>query len=197
MKTLFVGSNNLNKITEIKEICKKNGIELNIKCPKDFNDDSNPIEDGISFEENAYIKAKYYYDRYRMPCIAEDSGICIEYLNNLPCIHSKRFMSQLNDRDKNEYVLKLMDGIKNRKAVFHTVICYIDLNGKSHFFYGTNEGEISLKQAGEEGFGYDPIFYIPSEGKTEAELGNDYKNEHSHRAKAFRELIKYFINEEK
>lgn len=195
MKTLFIGTSNQHKIDEIRDICIKNGIELEIRSPKDFNDDSDPIEDGFSFEENAFLKAKFYFDKYHIPCLSEDSGICIEYLNDYPGIHSKRFMSNLNDSDKNEYVLNLMRDITQRNAVFHDVICYIDKNGNSHTFEGLNYGEIAYHQAGSEGFGYDPIFYIPEQGKTEAELGNNYKNEHSHRAKAFKKFIEYFKNE--
>ena len=197
MKTLFIGSGNQHKIEEIKQIFRKNNIEIDIKSPKDFNDDSDPIENGNSFEENAIIKAKFYYDKYNIPSIGEDSGICIEHLNNMPGIYSKRFFNGMNDYDKNNCVLKIMEGVKNRKAVFHDVVCYIDEHGNVHIFEGLNEGEISLAQAGNEGFGYDPIFYIPKYGKTEAELGNEYKNEFGHRAKAFNKFIEYLKNEEK
>lgn len=191
MKSLFIGTSNLHKIEEIKIIFKKNSIDIDIKSPRDFNDDSDPIEDGFSFEENAIIKAKYYYDKYHIPCLAEDSGITISYLNDLPGIHSKRILNQLNDSQKNEYILQIMKNVKNRRAIFHDVVCYIDQNGNLHTFEGLNEGEISLQQKGNEGFGYDPIFLIPELHKTEAELGEDYKNEHSHRAIAFKKFIEY------
>lgn len=191
MKSLFIGTSNLHKIEEIKIIFKKNDIDIDIKSPRDFNDDSDPIEDGFSFEENAIIKAKYYYDKYHIPCLAEDSGITISYLNDLPGIHSKRILNQLNDSKKNEYILQIMKNVKNRRAIFHDVVCYIDQNGNLHTFEGLNEGEISLQQKGNEGFGYDPIFLIPELHKTEAELGDDYKNEHSHRAIAFKKFIEY------
>ena len=196
MKTLFVGTSNSHKVKEIENIFRLNGIEVDIKTPKDFNDESDPLEDGLSFEENAIIKTKFYYDKYKIPCIGEDSGICIEYLNNEPGIHSKRFLGYLNDYDKNEYILNLMQGISNRKATFHDVVCYIDFNGNIHTFEGINHGEISLEQRGNEGFGYDPIFYIPSLNKTEAELGQEYKDRNSHRALAFRKLIEYIKNEQ-
>lgn len=197
MKSLFIGTSNLHKIEEIKEIFRKNNIEIDIKCPKDFNDDSDPVEDGFIFEENAIIKARFYYDKYHIPCLAEDSGITIEYLNNFPGIHSKRFLNKYNDSQKNDYILKIMEGIKNRKATFHDVVCYIDENGRINTFEGLNEGEIALEQKGNEGFGYDPIFMIPKLGKTEAELGDDYKNENSHRAIAFKKFIEYLKNNEK
>lgn len=197
MKTIFIGTGNLNKKKEIEAIFQKNGLSFEIKIPKDFNDNSEPIEDGLSFSENAEIKAKFYYDKYHMPCIGEDSGICIEYFNNLPGIHSKRFLNHLLDADKNDYVLSLMNNIKNRKATFHAAVCYIDENGNSHIFEGINEGEISKVQIGDQGFGYDPIFYIPEFNKTEAQLGLEYKNKYGHRAKAFNKLIEYIKNEHK
>lgn len=195
MMELFVGTSNLHKIDEIKDIFKRNNIEVNIISPKDYSDNSNIIEDGFSFAENAEIKARFYYDKYHMPCLAEDSGICIEYLNNYPGIHSARFLGNMDVSQTNEYVLSLMKDIKNRKATFHAMICYIDEKGESHFFEGINEGEIALIQRGDKGFGYDPIFYIPSEGKTEAELGKDYKDVYGHRAKAFQKFIDYLKNE--
>ena len=197
MKELFVGTSNLHKIEEIEDIFKRNNIDVKILSPKDFNDNSNIIEDGFSFAENAEIKAKFYYDKYHKACLAEDSGICIEYLNNEPGIHSARFMPDLDVYQTNEYVLKLMKDVKNRKASFHAVICYIDDSGHLHFFEGINYGEISYEQKGSLGFGYDPIFYIPSLGKTEAELGKDYKDIYGHRAKAFKKFIEYLKNEKK
>lgn len=195
MKQLFVGTSNSHKIEEIEDIFKRNGLDINIISPSDFNDNSEIIEDGFSFAENAEIKARFYFNKYHKPCLAEDSGICIEYLNNNPGIHSARFMPDLNVYETNEYVLSLMKDIENRKATFHAMICYIDENGISHFFEGINEGEIAYKQCGDKGFGYDPIFFIKSEGKTEAQLGKEYKDVYGHRAKAFIKFIDYLKNE--
>lgn len=197
MKTLFIGSSNKHKIDEIKDILHKNSIYVDIKCPKDFNDESDPIEDGLTFSDNAKIKANFYYHKYHLATIGEDSGICIDYFNGLPGIHSKRFLSDLNDHDKNEYILKMMKDINNRKARFITSLCYIDENGSYQIFEGINEGEISFCQKGDKGFGYDPIFLIPEYNKTEAELGEEYKNVYSHRAKAFKEFVEYIKNYEK
>lgn len=196
MDKLFIASNNKNKIREIKDILIKNNIFLDLLTPNDFEDKSEPIEDGNSFEENAIIKARYYFDKYKIPCIGEDSGICIEYFNNLPGIHSKRFLQNYDNYNKNEKILSIMNNVKNRKASFNTYICYIDENGEQHIFNGIHVGEISKQQKGNEGFGYDPIFLIPEFNKTEAELGNEYKNMNSHRAKALSKFVKY-LNETK
>lgn len=191
LKKLFIGSNNEHKILEIKEIFKLNNFEVEILSPNDFNVKGEPIEDGLSFNENALIKAKYYYDLFKLPTVGEDSGIEIEYFGNRPNIYSKRFLGHLNDYDKNEYILDLMKYVKNRKARFVTSLAFIDENGNHHLFVGENVGNIALKQAGNKGFGYDPIFEIQEYKKTEAELGEEYKNEYSHRAKAFKEFINY------
>lgn len=194
---LLVGSNNKHKIEEIENIFKRNNFEIDLLCPKNFNIDEEPIEDGISFKENSEIKARFFYEKTHMPCIGEDSGITIEYFNNFPGIYSKRFLQYLDNESKNNYILKVMENVKNRKATFHTFITYIDENGASHYFEGINEGEIALQQKGNEGFGYDPIFLIPKYGKTEAELGNEFKNQTSHRAKAISKLIEYLKENEK
>lgn len=195
MKTILLGTTNKHKVSEIQTIFKNNGLDIDITIPLDYGFTDEPIEDGNSFEENAIIKAKFYYEHLHMPCLCEDSGICIEYFNNYPGIYSKRFMSNLNDHDKNDYVLKLMNNVSNRKASFHDVACYIDDRGSEHIFEGINFGEIALKQEGDKGFGYDPIFYIPQYNKTEAQLGEDYKNEYSHRALAIKKFINYVKEE--
>lgn len=191
LKKIFVGSNNEHKILEIKDIFKLNNFNVEILSPRDFNVSDEPIEDGLSFNDNSLIKAQFYYDLFKLPTIGEDSGIEIEYFGNRPSIYSKRFLGHLNDYDKNEYILSLMKYVKNRNARFVTSLAYIDENGNHTFFIGENIGQIALKQAGNKGFGYDPIFLIPEYNKTEAELGEEYKNENSHRAKAFKEFITY------
>lgn len=194
MKKLFIASNNEYKLSEIRDIFKLNDIEFEIVSPKDINCIDEPIEDGLSFKENAYIKAKYYYDLYHLPTIGEDSGICIEYLDNKPGIYSKRFLEHLNQYDKNEEVIRLLENADNRIARFYAYIAYIDENSDIHYFEGINEGEIAHQQIGDDGFGYDPIFLIPKENKTEAQLGQVWKNKHSHRAKAFKKFIDHVKN---
>lgn len=191
MNKLFVASNNIHKIGEIANILALNNLNIELVSPKDFDDKQEPIEDGKTFEENAYIKASYYYEKYKLPTIADDSGLCIDYFNGLPGIYSARFLSNLDYKKKNDYVLDLMKDIKNRKATFVAYICYIDETGAISYFKGENKGEIALQAKGNEGFGYDPIFFIPKENKTEAELGQNYKDTYSHRAMALKEWINY------
>lgn len=189
MKKLFIASNNAHKIEEIKDILLRNNIEIEILCPKDFNYLEEPVEDGKTFEENAYIKAKFYYEKHHLPTLADDSGICIDFLDGGPGIHSARFLPDMNYDEKCDYIVNLLGDSTNRGAQFVDCMCFIDKDGNVYEYRGTNEGTIAYKKAGHEGFGYDPIFVIPEYNKTEAELGADYKDEHSHRAKALKKWI--------
>lgn len=189
MNKLFIASNNKHKIEEIKDILNRNNVEIDLVCPRDFNHNEEPEEDGKTFKENAYIKAKYYHDLFNLPTIADDSGICIDYLGGLPGVHSARFMPDLNYDETMDFVINLMKDVKNRNAQFVDCMCFIDKDNNVSFYEGINEGYIAYKKAGKEGFGYDPIFVIPEFNKTEAELGAEYKNQYSHRAKALKKWI--------
>lgn len=189
MRKIFIASNNAHKIEEIDEILKMNDVHIELICPKDMEHFDEPIEDGDSFEENAYIKAKYYHDLFGFPTIADDSGICIDYFGGKPGIHSARFLPNMNYKEKCAYIVDVMKGVSQRGARFVDCLCFIDKNNEVHYYKGVNEGQIAQAPAGEKGFGYDPIFLIPEYNKTEAELGEEYKNVYSHRAKALKEWI--------
>lgn len=189
MKKLFIASNNKHKLEEIRDILKRNGVEVEIYTPADFNFTSEPVEDGTTFEENAYIKAKFYHERVNMPTIADDSGICIDYLDGKPGIHSARFLPEMSYPEKCNYIVEMMKDVNKRGAQFVDCLCFIDINNEVNYYKGINEGEIAKEVKGDKGFGYDPIFLIPKYNMTEAELGEDYKNEYSHRAKALKEWI--------
>ena len=179
-KTIFVATSNRNKLKEIKEILNNFNIDVNLLSPNDFNDTSSPEENGFTFKENALIKARYYYNKYHFSTLADDSGICIKYLGNHPGIHSARFMNNLNIKQTNEYILKLMKNIKDRTAYFHCALAYIE-NGEEKVYEKILEGQISNTIRGEYGFGYDPIFYLKEYDKTSAELVGEDKNKVSHR----------------
>ena len=189
MKKIFIASNNQHKLDEIKDILKRNNMDIEVLCPNDFDCKQEPIENGNSFEENAYIKAKYYYDLFKLPTIADDSGLCIDFFNGGPGIYSARFMPELNTEETNDYIINQMKDASNRNAQFVDCLCFIDKDGNVYYYKGINEGTIAYKKAGVKGFGYDPIFVIPKYNKTEAELGEEYKNEFSHRAKAIKEWV--------
>ncbi|MCR4855057.1 MAG: RdgB/HAM1 family non-canonical purine NTP pyrophosphatase [Erysipelotrichaceae bacterium] len=189
MKKLFIASNNAHKLEEIADILKQNGVELQLLCPKDLGYKDEPVEDGSSFSENAYIKAKYYHDLCGLPTIADDSGICIDYLGGKPGIHSARFLPDMDYPQKCAYIVDLMKDVTQRGAQFVDCLCFIDEKGNVNYYEGINAGEIAHEPAGSKGFGYDPIFLIPEFNQTEAELGEEYKNVYSHRAKALKEWI--------
>lgn len=190
MKELFIASNNRHKIDEIRDILSRNGVEARISTPADFDCKEEPVEDGKTFAENAFIKADFYHSLFHLPTLADDSGICIDYLKGYPGIHSARFLSDMDYDCKNDFILQMMKDVKNRRACFIDCICYIDENEEVHYYEGINQGAIATEKAGSDGFGYDPIFLIPEYQKTEAELGMAYKNEHSHRAKALKEWVR-------
>ena len=189
MNKLFIASNNKDKIREIEDILERNDVHLELVTPKDMDHHEEPVEDGSTFEENAYIKARYYHDLFGMPTIADDSGICIDYFGGKPGIHSARFLPEMTYPEKNAYIIEVMKDVTERGAQFVDCLCFIDKDNEVHYYKGINEGQIAYEAAGDKGFGYDPIFLIPSYNKTEAELGDDYKNEYSHRAKALKKWI--------
>ena len=182
-KTILIASSNQNKIKEFKKILP----DYHFISLKDINDFEDIDEDGETFEANSYLKAKHYFDKHKIPTLADDSGLEIEVLNNEPGILSKRY-SGLGDHENNLLVLRNLKNKENRNARFRCVLTYIDVSGKVIVFEGTINGKIAYEIKGEEGFGYDPIFLIESENKTLAELGSIYKNKHSHRAQV---LIKF------
>ena len=189
MKRLFIVTGNRHKLEEINDILLRNGVEVELLTPKDFDFKEEPIEDGTTFEENAYKKARFYHERVNMPVIADDSGICIDYLDGGPGIHSARYLPKMDYPEKCQYIVDMMKGVSERGAQFVDVLCFIDINNEVNYYKGVNEGEIALEAKGDKGFGYDPIFLIPKYNLTEAELGEDYKNEYSHRAKALKKWI--------
>lgn len=193
---LFIATNNKDKIFEFEQIFKEFNLNIDILTPKSFNDKNEPVENGNAFEENAIIKAKYFYDKYHYPTIADDSGLCIEFLNNFPGIYSARFMKSHSYNEKNDALIKVLEDAPNRNATFNCVIAYIDDNGKILTFEGINHGYIAYEQKGDKGFGYDPIFVVPEFNKTEAELGLEYKNKYSHRAIATKKFADYLKKNE-
>jgi XTP/dITP diphosphohydrolase len=145
-----------------------------------------PKEDFLTFQENAQVKAHYYADALDLPCLADDSGLCVKGLRGAPGVHSARYGgSQLTSEERNTYLLSNMEGMPDREAYFQTVLVLAKPHDKSSLIWeGTVYGEISLIPKGENGFGYDPIFYVPELSATFGEISIDAKNKLSHRAKA-------------
>ena len=190
MEKLFVATSNAHKLEEIREILKLYGIERELVCPASFDDHDEPIEDGKSFKDNALIKARYWFNKYHLPTIADDSGLTIHFFNEFPGIYSARFMQNYSYFEKNSWILKGMKNEGDREAKFHCVIAYINENTEE-CFEGILQGEIADSIKGEHGFGYDPIFFLPELNKTTSELSPEEKNRLSHRSLALRKWAEY------
>jgi len=183
---LVVATRNKKKLAELRELLSD--LDFNIMSLDDFADPPEIVEDMNTFEGNASKKALLMTQAIRKLTLADDSGLEIDFLNGKPGIHSARFAGEnATDADRNKKVLKLMkDALKDqRKARFRCAIA-IAKDDLIKIAIGACEGEIAYEPRGEHGFGYDPIFIVPSYGKTFAELGSEIKNQISHRAIALR-----------
>ena len=154
-----------------------------------------PIENGKSFAENAKIKSSFGLNTFEVPCFADDSGICIEALQNRPGIKSKRFLNKFKTKKHAfEYIISQVINKKNNRAFFKTAIC-LSINQNQHIvFEGRVNGTISRRAYGLNGFGYDPIFIPDGYEKTFAEMSDVEKNKISHRLIALRKMEGFLFN---
>lgn len=195
METVIIASGNQGKLKEFKELMK--GLPVEVKSLKDYPGIGDIVEDGVSFAENAYIKAKAVFDATGCLSIADDSGLEVDALNGAPGIYSARYAGEeKDDAANNEKLLDKMTDIPDGKrgAQFRCAIVAIDQNGKRYDAEGIVRGEILHTPQGENGFGYDPLFYIEEFGRTTAELSMDEKNKISHRGQAVRQMVE-ILNE--
>ena len=187
MKKILVGTHNKGKFKEIAHLISKkyrkiSPITLNIKSPK---------ETGKSFISNSKLKVKFFSKFVNYPVISDDSGLCIEALNNKPGIYSARLAKKKGGfAQAMKFILKKLQKTKNRKAIFICSLSYKDLNKKIISVEGRLKGNISTKILGKKGFGYDPIF-IPSNKKiTFGQMSKVKKMKMDHRFIAFKKLKK-------
>lgn len=191
MKRIIFATGNAGKMKEIREILADMPYE--VLSMKEAGVEAEIVEDGTTFEENALIKASAIAKLTGEIAMADDSGLEVDYLDKAPGILSARFMGEDTSYDiKNQYIIDRLDGVegKARSARFVCAIACVWPDGTKKVCRATIEGVIAKKITGENGFGYDPIFYVPEYGKTTAELSMQEKNEISHRAKALREMKK-------
>ena len=184
---LLIASGNPHKIYEFKKLFSKYD-NIEVLSLKDFNDNNEVEETGTTFPENSYIKAKYFYDKYQIITISDDSGIVVPSLNNEPGVYSSRY-SGLGDEENNKLLLKNLENKTDRSAYYEVSICFYDGN-KPEFFIGKCFGKIGFEEKGENGFGYDPLFIYGE--KTFSEIPLDEKNKFSHRAIALKQFIAFF-----
>ena len=190
MDTILLATKNKGKIKEMRDIIKN----VNITSLDDF-DIEEPKETGSTFAENSSLKAKYYGEKLKISAIADDSGLCVDGLNNFPGIYSARYAGTHNDDDNNKLLIKNLQGIENRRARYVCAICVYYPDGKYLITRGEVEGIIIDTPRGKNGFGYDPYFYIEDFKKTFAEVDLSLKNTISHRARAIRKM-KELLNED-
>ena len=184
---LVLATGNQNKVKEFKEILKDFSIE--IKSLSDFGPIPEVIEDGDSFDENAYKKALHTAKVLGLPAISDDSGLEVDALEGAPGIYSARYSGKnATDATNCEKLLNELSGKENRKANFTCVISIATPGGPALTYEGKCFGTILEEKRGESGFGYDPLFYYEEFGKTFAELDSEEKNKVSHRGKALTEI---------
>lgn len=193
MFRLIAGTTNQHKIHEIKRILNLNG--LTISSLSDFETFPDVDENGLTFPENAAIKARAYFEFFRAPVFADDSGLVVPALNGEPGIYSARYSGpgatyESNNQLLIEKIRKIAE--KKRNAQFVCTVCFKDKDDEL-FFTGITKGIIIDKLTGDRGFGYDPLFYLPELNKTYAQLDTIEKNRTSHRGKAISQLKEFLI----
>lgn len=198
MRKIIFATGNKNKMIEIREILKD--LDAEILSMKEAGISIDIEENGATFEENSQIKAEAVAKECPDAIVlADDSGLEIDYLNKEPGVYSARYMGEDTSYDiKNQALLDRLEGVpkEKRTARFVCAICAVVPGCEEPFTVrGTIEGYIGWEPAGENGFGYDPIFYVPEYGCTTAEMSPEQKNELSHRGNALRAIRK--IMEEK
>lgn len=192
MRTLIFATGNKHKADEVQNFL---GEGFALLCLKDVGITEDIPENEPTLEGNAYQKAKYVFDRTGEACFADDTGLEVEVLNGGPGVHTARYAGDgKSSEDNMALLLKNLEGVKNRRARFRTVIAYLDNNGRVFEFEGVVNGVITEKKSGTEGFGYDPIFRPDGYDKTFAELPLSEKNKISHRARAMQKFLE-FLNE--
>ncbi|HZW67811.1 MAG TPA: XTP/dITP diphosphatase [Pseudogracilibacillus sp.] len=198
MKKIIIASGNKGKIAEFKALFEKENIkilslaDLPVEIPE--------IEEtGVTFHENAQIKAETVAKTLNLPVIADDSGLVVDALDGEPGVYSARYAGEpVNDHNNNEKLLNAMNHLKEseRSARFVAVLALARPGEKTIYFEGHCEGKIALQAAGEFGFGYDPIFIPKGYSKTMAQLPQEEKNSISHRYHALQEVNKWLQSNE-
>jgi len=195
MKKIILATKNAGKVHEFAQMMER--YEIEVLSLLDLNYEDEIEENGVTFEENALIKAREIALQYKATVVADDSGLSIDALNGAPGVYSARYACLVSNageiRSDEANMDKVLEELKNvpdneRTARFVCALAIVDENGKETVVHGTCEGKIWHEKRGLEGFGYDPIFYLPQLDKTMAELSKDEKNALSHRGNAFKKL---------
>lgn len=190
MSSYCIASNNKHKIEEMSAIMGSSFSFLSLEdigCSEELPETQNTLEG------NALQKARFVFDRYKIPCFADDTGLEVEALHGEPGVYSARYAGPTREAEANmNLLLNKLEGKSNRHARFRTVIALIDNRGE-HLFEGIVEGTITHEKRGSGGFGYDPIFQPKGYTQTFGEMPLSEKNQISHRAKAVEKLCAYLL----
>ncbi len=185
---LVFATHNPHKLREVAELLNRhyNVVGLNdVGCLEDI------PETATTLEGNALLKSTYVNEKYALDCFSDDTGLEVDALNNAPGVYSARYAGEgKSDKDNVLKLLQELQGVRNRKARFRTVISLL-LKGESYLFEGIVTGTIAEEPKGTTGFGYDPIFIPDGYENTFAELGDEIKNKISHRAVAIQKLYTF------
>ncbi|MBM6869638.1 XTP/dITP diphosphatase [Pseudoflavonifractor phocaeensis] len=189
---LVLASKNENKLKELRDILSAQGVE--VVSEADVGVDVEVEETGTTFAENAYLKAHAVMEAAGLPAVADDSGLCVDALNGAPGVYSARYGGpDLDDAGRYRLLLENMRGQLDRRCKFVSAICCCFPDGTKVEAQGECAGTLAYAPRGTDGFGYDPIFFLPELKKTFAQLTAEEKNAISHRGKAlaaFREKLK-------
>lgn len=197
MQKIIFATSNQGKVREIKAIIKEVGADVEVLSLKEAGITTEIIEDGTTFEENALIKARTICKETGLLTLSDDSGLEIDYLNGEPGIYSARYLGEDTPHSvKNPSLISRLEGVPDEKrtARFVCACAAVFPDGREEVLRRTMEGRIAYKEAGENGFGYDPIFFLPEYNCTSAEISSEEKNKISHRGKALRAMCEKIFN---
>jgi XTP/dITP diphosphohydrolase len=168
--------------------------QIEVKTLADFDQPIEIEENGTTFEENALIKAQAVVTATQLPVVADDSGLVVDALDGAPGIHSARYAGDHDDDANNDKLLANLVGVSmdQRTAHFHTTLVALKPNGQKLVANGDVNGLILTQRRGENGFGYDPLFFLPKLNSAMAELTDEQKNSVSHRGRAMRQMMAQF-----
>lgn len=184
---LVLASKNAHKLTEMRDILSQLGVEVVLES--DVGVDVDVEETGETFEENAFLKARAVMEASGLPAIADDSGLCVDAMNGGPGVYSARFGGEgLTDPERYRLLLDMMRGQLDRRCRFVSCICCCFPGGDTLTARGECEGTLAYAPKGPDGFGYDPVFFVPGMKKTFAEMSPEEKNAVSHRGAALRQF---------
>jgi XTP/dITP diphosphohydrolase len=186
---IVLATNNRGKLEEIKHFFKS--LDIDFLCLDDFKNFPNVVEDGKTLEENAIKKAKQVSLFTKLPALSDDTGLEVDFLNGAPGVYSARFAGEnVTYDDNNQKLIEMLKDIplEKRTAIFKTVVTFFIDEKKYFCVEGICQGLILDDYRGNNGFGYDPIFFVPEKNKTFAEMNLDEKNQISHRSRALEKM---------